>query len=133
MDGRGVGCQAWGIVPYIKAWDSLILRQDPVMAPVYEVHPEVSFFAMNKERPLLHSKRTKEGENFRRYLVTRAFGDASLNQAKAALIGQRFAADDLLDAFAALWSAKRIAKNDAVILPERPENDSHGVQMAIRY
>jgi len=41
--------------------------------------------------------------------------------------------DDLLDAFAVLWTARRIAEGKAVTLPARPPLDSFGLRMAIAY
>jgi hypothetical protein len=37
--------------------------------------------------------------------------------------------DDILDAFAALWTAERIAPGEAVTLPEVPPRDRHGLPM----
>ena len=47
------------------------------------------------------------------------------------LRGNRFAADDLNDALAALWSARRIAAGDAKPFPEETQWDSKGLQMRI--
>jgi predicted RNase H-like nuclease len=40
---------------------------------------------------------------------------------------------DTLDAAAVAWSAWRIATGQAVILPDRPQRDSQGRQITIRY
>ena len=42
-------------------------------------------------------------------------------------------AADTLDAAAVAWSAWRIATGEAVILPDQPQRDSQGQQIAIRY
>lgn len=42
-------------------------------------------------------------------------------------------ADDVLDAGAAAWSARRIANGEAKSLPEGPERDEHGRPIAIWY
>jgi predicted RNase H-like nuclease len=41
------------------------------------------------------------------------------------------APDDVLDAFAALWSADRIARGEAINLPAIPPRDSVGLRMEI--
>ena len=41
--------------------------------------------------------------------------------------------DDLLDAFAALWSAQRLARGEARVLPSSPELDGTGLAMEILY
>jgi len=43
------------------------------------------------------------------------------------------ASDDILDAFAALWTAERIINRDAQSLPEEPPVDSAGLPMRIVY
>ena len=43
------------------------------------------------------------------------------------------AADDILDAAGAAWSARRIAEDVAASLPEPPERDANGRQVAIWY
>ena len=40
---------------------------------------------------------------------------------------------DTLDAAAVAWSAWRIATGQAVVVPGRPEQDSQGREIAIRY
>jgi predicted RNase H-like nuclease len=66
---------------------------------VFEVHPEVSFAYWNNGP--LESKRSEQGLARRRALVSAYFGEIPV-----APRGAR--EDDLLDAFAALWTAERI-------------------------
>ena len=129
-DGRGLSAQAFGIVPKIAEVDRT-LRADPDGASrVREVHPEVSFAAMNGGAALAHSKKTAEGRTERLDLLAPHFGDAP-----ARLVAERpraaVAADDVLDAFAALWTARRIAAGTAHSLPKAPPHDRHGLTMAI--
>ena len=39
--------------------------------------------------------------------------------------------DDILDAFAALWSAERLLRGEAITLPVEPELDATGLAMEI--
>ncbi len=41
------------------------------------------------------------------------------------------AVDDILDAFIALWTAKRIFNNSANTIPENPPSDRYGLHMEI--
>ena len=40
-------------------------------------------------------------------------------------------ADDILDAFALCWTARRLAAGDAIRLPELPPHDARGLRMEI--
>lgn len=132
LDGRGVGAQAWAIVARVREWDT-VLRQRPAAAErVFEAHPEVSFWALNGERAIAPSKRTPEGHAARRRLLVRAFGRQAIEAALgAAALGAR--PDDVLDAIACLWTARRIAQGAARAIPAPPERDGAGLPMAIWY
>ncbi len=93
----------------------------------HEVHPEVSFRAMNDGRPLGNRKKSAGGALERLRLLGRH--GIELN-------GLSFAAsaslDDVLDASAAAWSADRIARSQARTLPDPPESVA-GLPVAIWY
>jgi predicted RNase H-like nuclease len=83
----------------------------------HEVHPEVSFRAMNGAEPLRHRKKSAGGALERLALLGRHGIDLTrLGPSALAPV------DDVLDAAAAAWSAKRIAVNAARTLPDPPEN-----------
>jgi predicted RNase H-like nuclease len=41
--------------------------------------------------------------------------------------------DDINDAFAVLWTARRIHAGRARVIPDPPEKDARGIDMAIWY
>jgi predicted RNase H-like nuclease len=90
---------------------------------VREVHPEVSFRAMNAGQPLGYRKKSAGGALERiELLAQHGIALAGLTQAAAAPL------DDVLDAAAAAWSAHRIATGAAMSLPDPPETiDGHAV------
>ena len=98
-----------------------------------EVHPEVSFWALAGGRPMQHSKKRKAGREERQALVEKEFGDSAIATVRAGFLRRDVADDDILDAFAALWTAGRIAAGRARALPRRPIRDSVGLLMEIRY
>lgn len=112
--GKMISRQSWAIVPLIREVDRY--RSDP---RVYEVHPEVSFRTLACA-PLAFSKKSWGGLAERRRLLRQAgivipdvLGDASC-----------IPADDILDAAVAAWSGRRIARGEAISLPEiRTERD----------
>lgn len=132
-DGRGVGCQAWNIYGHVRAWDALLRRDAAARGKVFEVHPEVCFFALNGLAPLPRGKKSPEGQGERRRLLCHAFGRPAVEAALAELGDGRFGVDDFHDALAALWSARRIFLGQARSLPEAPPRDRYGLPMAIWY
>jgi predicted RNase H-like nuclease len=113
---------------------------DAVMTPdlqrrVFEVHPELAFWAMNGEAPLPLPKKVKgrlhpPGLDLRRALLHDAgFPFAALppTRYRAADVG----ADDLLDACACAWSAKRILDGRSIRFPADPPLDARGLRMEI--
>lgn len=129
-DGRGLSAQAFGILPRIRDVDAFLQAHPDAAARVVEVHPEVSFAEMNGGAGLAHSKKTAEGRAERLALLAPTFGDAP-ERAGRGIARSALALDDVLDAFAALWSARRVASGAAHRLPEPPPLDAHGLPMAI--
>jgi predicted RNase H-like nuclease len=116
-------------VPKIREVDAL-LRADPsLQAWVREVHPEVSFTAWRGGEPMHHPKSTAAGLAERRVLIESTYGP--IGPFMAALSRKNVHVDDLLDAFAALWTAERIARGKAGTLPDAPAKDGVGLRMEI--
>lgn len=93
--GRGVSRQSFAIWPKIRELDVLV-RRDP--SRFVEIHPECAFTWMSGSVP--PTKHGEPGKYFRREALQRAFGSVS-----TALRGAK--PDDVLDAYAVLWSALR--------------------------
>lgn len=130
-DGKRMSIQAFNILRKVAEVDEAL--QTAGRPPrVYEVHPEVSFVHLNGGTPLQHSKKRAEGREERLRLLRNAFGTGA-----GELVGARntklVAADDVVDALAVLWSAKRIAAGVAASIPATPILDAVGLEMAIRY
>jgi predicted RNase H-like nuclease len=123
LDGRGLTRQTFGILPKIREVDAALT---PARAKiVFEVHPELSFRAMAGAERGLPSKRSPEGAEQRVTLVRREFPTADLQPPRGAAL------DDLLDAFAVLWTARRLVKGKARPLPDPAPRDARGLAMAI--
>jgi predicted RNase H-like nuclease len=132
IDGRGFGAQAFGLLAKIRAWDTVLQTDAHARAVVYEVHPEVSFAALNGGLGLAAGKKSEAGAAIRTQLLSAVYGTHM--EALLAAVPRRLAArDDVLDAVAALWSAERIAAGVACSLPSPPGRDAVGLPMAIWY
>jgi predicted RNase H-like nuclease len=109
--GLGISAQAHALGPRILH----VTQRAASDARIHEVHPEVSFRAMNDGRPLRDRKKSAGGALERMALLTRhGIELGTLEDAAAAPL------DDVLDAAAAAWSAQRIATGTASSLPDPP-------------
>lgn len=133
IDGRGIGVQAWGIFPKIREWDRCLYGSSQIAKRVFEVHPEVCFWALNAFQPMRYAKKSPEGWSERRKLLAREFGATAVDETRSRHPRREVADDDLYDAFVALWTARRIHAGVAKCLPESPPRDSAGLPMAIWY
>lgn len=128
-DAPGITIQAFHLFPKLREIDAAITpgRQDRVR----EVHPELSFYAMNGDEAVHESKHEPEGRQIRaRLLAERGFADLDRTLQKDA--GRGVKADDILDAHAVCWSARRMLVDRAKRLPDEPVpvND-RGLRMEI--
>lgn len=92
---------------------------------VREIHPELSFAAMNRGVPLT-PKKSATGRAARRVLL-HGLGLAP----PATPSGAKH--DDLFDALAAAWSAARLAHDTGESLPYAAPRDARGLLMQISY
>ena len=135
IDGRGLSVQAFALFPKIRDWDALLQHDELARSRVHEVHPEVSFAAMNGGAGfgLVLSKRTEEGHRMRQSLLSHGFERAAIQRVLDEVPKRVAQPDDILDAIVALWSAERMVSGVARTLPETPSPDSTGLLMAISY
>jgi predicted RNase H-like nuclease len=109
--GLGVSAQSHALGPRIIHVTDLA-RDDPRF---FEIHPEVSFRAMNDRQPR-HRKKSAGGA-LERLELLRSHGIdlGGIRESASAPL------DDVLDAGAAAWSAHRIGSGIAASLPDPPE------------
>ncbi|MEU8003846.1 DUF429 domain-containing protein [Catellatospora sp. NPDC049111] len=121
---KGISQQAYGLRAKIFDVDGWVRGQ---RRRVVEVHPELSFAAM-AGTPLAESKTTWAGAERRRALLA-AEGVLPVGDLGAA--GRKAGVDDVLDAAAAAWSARRVLAGTALCRPEEPQVFSDGLPCAI--
>ncbi len=100
---------------------------------IKEVHPEVCFWAMNNQKPLVNRKKSSEWKEERRELLDASYPKYFVQYCNEQRYGTHAAIDDLYDALAALWTASRIASGQGKRLPEQPQKDACGLAMEINY
>jgi predicted RNase H-like nuclease len=118
--GRGISKQTFNIMRKVAELDRLIGPQHE--DAVIEVHPECTFKMLNDER-CLPSKKSFEGRAIRRRLLTKHFHIPAESPPGAAI-------DDLLDAYAVLWSVSRFQRNEHRVFGDG-SRDGRGIEMRI--
>lgn len=130
---KKVSKQIFHIFPKMREVDALMTPA--LQERVYEVHPELAFWAMHGGLPLPLPKKVKgrahdEGLALRKALLLEAgfpLDGLPARTYRAADVG----ADDLLDACACAWSARRIAEGTSLRFPQDPPRDARGLRMEI--
>jgi predicted RNase H-like nuclease len=130
-DAPGLSKQAFHLVPKLRA---LTARMTPErQARVREVHPELAFYAMNGDAPVADSKHTEAGRAARLTLLA-AHGVPDVAAAVEAMAAGPVGADDVLDAHAACWTARRVHEGTAERCPPTDEaapRTARGLRMEI--
>lgn len=130
LEGKKMSRQAFGILPKIKQVDDALRMDIGLRSQLREVHPEVCFYFLADGKPMQHSKKTAEGRAERLALLTPTFGE-SVSQALMERRALQSGVDDVLDAFAALWTAERITNGTCASVPSEPVRDAFGLRMEI--
>lgn len=130
---RKVSRQGFAIFPKIREVDALLRSRPGLMNRVYEVHPELAFWALNGAHALHEPKKVKgtpypPGMELRRRLLLKAGLPDELVHRPAP---RGAASDDLLDALAGLTVALDMARGGGQCFPDPPGRDAHGLPVAI--
>jgi predicted RNase H-like nuclease len=148
LAGEGLSRQAFALRAKILDVDQWLQAGSPAPARVVEAHPELSFaaqegslvparvveahpelsFAAMAGAPLRSRKITWAGAVQRRALLAQA---GILLDGDLGLAGEQAGVDDVLDAAAAAWTARRVSQGVARCLPSPPEVFSDGIPAAI--
>jgi predicted RNase H-like nuclease len=121
--GAGLSRQAYALRSKILETADLVAGG----VEVFEIHPEASFRAMAGS-PLPWSKRTWNGMRLRQRLLLQQ-GIELPDELEPGVVP----VDDMLDAAAVAWSARRIAHGDGATLPPDPPRGADGRLIAIWY
>lgn len=128
IEGKKLSKQTYMLFPKINEVDEFIRADSRRQDWFQETHPELCFYHLNGGRPIVEGKRTPQGEAIRTQRIRAQFGDA-LDKISREFPRTQCATDDILDAFAALWTAERALQGTAIALPPTPERDACGLRM----
>ncbi len=128
-----VSKQFFNIAPKIREVDAVLRSDVALVLRVFEVHPELAFWRLNGERVLDEPKKVK-GRGYdpglalrRSLLIAGGLPEAAVS----ALPPKGAGPDDLLDALACAYVARRLRDGTARPFPDPPERDTYGLPMAI--
>ena len=127
LAGEGISRQAFALGAKILDVDRWLRGVPPPAARVVEVHPELSFADL-AGAPLAARKSTWAGAERRRALLAQA---GIILTGDLGLAGEQAGVDDVLDAAAAAWTARRVSQGTARCLPDPPQTFSDGLPSAI--
>lgn len=123
-EGKRCSVQLAAILPKIREVDNLLDPQKQLK--VREGHPEVSFAVMNGSKSMSHAKRHPAGRDERIALLRGHFPDVL-----TAMSGVGRFSEDAIDAYAMLWTARRLVEGASQTLPDTPAFDRRGLRMEI--
>jgi len=132
-DGKAFAKQGFNILPKVAEVDRFLREHRDWIGRVYETHPELAFWQLNDEEPLVLAKKIKSrvsasGLDLRRDLLAKfGFAKQLISQPAPKGAGD----DDLIDALACAATALRIEKGLAQSFPRSPPRDEFGLPMAI--
>ena len=127
-EAPGLSIEAFHLFPKVREVDRAMTPK--LQERVYEGHPELSFYEMNGRQAVRAGKRTGEGRAARIALLEGA-GFADVRESVKKFTGGGVQADDILDACAVCWTARRLAAGRATRIPEPPPHDARGLRMEI--
>jgi predicted RNase H-like nuclease len=116
LNGKAVSRQAWALSRKILEVDAFVSSAPDWAERVYEVHPEVSF-SLLAGAPIRPRKTSWAGLCVRRAALA---GAGVVVPDDIGEGGRLAAADDVLDAAAVAWTARRIAAGEARTFPDPP-------------
>lgn len=124
VEGKRCSVQLAAILPKIREIDNLLSPERQLK--VREGHPEVSFAIMNGGRSMSHPKRRAAGRQERISVLADHFPDLL-----AALTRFGRFQEDAIDAYAMLWTARRLVRQTSRTLSEARSVDRRGLRMEI--
>ncbi|MDH2424963.1 DUF429 domain-containing protein [Sphaerisporangium sp. TRM90804] len=124
LAGEGISRQAFNLKEKLLQVDGWVRSTRHRVA---EVHPELCFATL-AGAPLPSRKSTWAGAETRRALLA---GVGVAPAGDLGLAGAMAGVDDVLDAAAAAWTARRLAAGEARPLPDPPQRFGDGLECAI--
>ena len=131
--GKKLSKQSWNIASKIRELNAFLHLNSNWRGKVLESHPELAFQFLNDNKPLKHSKKTREGISERIHILDKQYplaGQLYHSISSDSTLKSRVAKDDIADALCLAVLNYTRGKNLQNISEEYPE-DSLGNRMGI--
>ena len=141
--GKSLSLQTFSIAPKIHEVDCLITPS--LQKKVFEVHPEVCFWALNERRAMKHKKKDREGRRERLDVLSaparfpeicdwvgawyKLDVHQQLDYVEGEGVMEGLEKDDIIDAIAAALTAKMYLEGRYGRIPQEPVTDGRGLRM----
>ena len=119
--GKRISKQSWNLFPKIKETQRFLKNEFIIKPSVYEIHPELSFMAMNGMKVIEASKKSDLGKKIRIKLIQNFFPSFRFELVRKRFKRNDVLDDDILDSISVLWSTLRIVDNIAQFVPKNPK------------
>lgn len=131
---KKLSIQAWNIVPKIIIVDEFLRSDDSLKDKVFESHPELLFQKLNGGM-IFQKKNLKKGIRHRLELLREEepTADDFFREIKEEYRRSDVGEDDIVDAMALAYYAKRSIAKGIKTIPEEVSYDSKGLPKAIHY
>jgi predicted RNase H-like nuclease len=126
--GKKLNRQSFALLDKIRQVDDSMTPA--LQERVREIHPEISFWALNDKKAMQHKKRRLVGRKERMKLLAPMFSGLE-NIVAESRKPKEVEPDDILDALVAAWTAGQTVVGKVGTLPPNPEFDSKGLRMEI--
>lgn len=129
--GKGVSAQAFGISRKVAEVNATMKPE--LQNRIVEVHPEVCFWAMNGYEEICPPKRESLGHRARLDLLRARLAISEIEWEKVTRGIRGAQPDDILDALASAWTARRWVNGSFGRFPKETEVDAQGLRAEIIY
>lgn len=131
---KKLSIQAWNIVPKIIMLDELLRSDDSLKEKVFESHPELLFQKMNGGM-IYQKKNLKKGIRHRLELLRdeEPIADDFFREIKEEWRRSDVGEDDIVDAMALAYYAKKSIEKEIKTIPKEVSYDSEGLPKAIHF
>ena len=131
---KKLSLQAWNITPKIKVVDGFLRENPELKEKVLESHPELLFQMLNGGM-IFQKKNLKKGIRHRLELIKEKepIADDFFRDIKEDFRRAEVGEDDIVDAMALAYFAKKSERDGVKTIPEVVEFDSEGLPKAIHY
>lgn len=127
ITGRRLTKQTFAIAPKVREVDDAMSQS--LQDRVREVHPELSFWALNGQRAMPQKKKSVKGRVERWALLRDVIPSLGPEPRLPSALAQRCAMDDYVDAMVAAWTAVCIIRGKATRVPAASARDDRGLRM----